>query len=383
MTILRLKRRTLTLLVTSLLLLTLFVYVAVRSGPLAPVAVTVMSAASQPIAPALFGIGTVEARHIYKIGPTGAGRIQRLDVDVGDTVSAGQVLGEMEAVDLDERIRAQQAAIKSATATAHQAEAKQVFAQTQATRYARLLAVRGISEESVAAKQQELAIANAALAAVREDIPRLHAELEALRAQRNNLRLVTPVAGLVVARAADPGTTMLAGQAVIEIIDPAKLWVATRFDQISAGGLSTGLPAQITLRSQQNQKLAGRVLRIEPRADAVTEETLAKIVFDAPTVPQPPLGELAEITVQLAELPAAPTIPNAALRTVNGKRGVWKLVEGKLVFAALTLGRSDLAGRVQVLGGLAAGERIAVYSEKALTANSRIYIVERLAGVAP
>lgn len=379
----RLQRRTLMLIAVIVPLLLLFFYVAARSGPLAPTDVTVSTVESRTMAPALFGIGTVQARYTYKIGPTFAGRVKHLDVQVGDAVKAGQVLGEMDAVDLDDRIHAQQAAIKSAEAALKQASAKQDLAQTQSTRYEQLLAVRGISEENASIKRQELAIANAALAAAREDAVRLRAELEALRAQRGNLRLVAPVAGLVATRDVDPGTTVVAGQAVVEVIDPGSLWIDTRFDQISADGLAAGLPAKVTLRSRQSQVLAGRVTRIEPRADAVTEETLAKISFDTPPAPLPPLGELAEVTVQLSELPAVPTIPNAALRTLNGQRGVWKLVNGELAFAPLTLGRADLEGNVQVLKGLAAGERVVVYSDKILSAKSRIHIVERLAGVAP
>ena len=379
----RLQRRTLTLIAVIVPLLLLFIYVVARSGPLAPTEVTVSTVESRTVAPALFGIGTAQARYTYKIGPTFAGRVKQLNVHVGDAVKAGQVLGEMDAVDLDDRITAQQAAIKSAEAALKQAAAKQTFAQTQANRYEQLLAARGTSEESTATKRQELLVANAALTATREDADRLRAELEALRAQRGNLRLVAPVAGLVATRDADPGTTVVAGQAVVEVIDPTSLWIDTRFDQISADGLAASLPARITLRSRQSQVLAGRVMRIEPRADAVTEETLAKIIFDTPPTPLPPLGELAEITVQLGELPAAPTIPNAALRTVNDKRGVWKLVNGDLAFVPLTLGRADLEGNVQVLKGLAAGERVVVYSDKILGANSRIHIVERLTGVAP
>ena len=45
---------------------------------------------------------------------------------------------------------------------------------------------------------------------------------------------------------------------------------------VSAQGLAAGLPARIHLRSRPHEALAGRVLRIEPRADAVTEELLAK-----------------------------------------------------------------------------------------------------------
>jgi multidrug efflux pump subunit AcrA (membrane-fusion protein) len=67
-------------------LLALFVYVALRSGPLAPVPVTVAAVEAQSITPALFGIGTVEARYTHKIGPTFAGRVNQLDVIVGDLV---------------------------------------------------------------------------------------------------------------------------------------------------------------------------------------------------------------------------------------------------------------------------------------------------------
>lgn len=377
----RLQSRTLALIAVIAPLLALFFYVALRSGPLAPVAVTVAEVQVRPLAPALFGIGTVQARYTYKIGPTSAGRVKRLDVHVGNMVKAGQVLGEMDPVDLDERIGAQLAAIKSSEAALRQAEVKRAFAQTQAVRYQQLVAAHGTSEEMAATKRQELAVADAALSAAREDSARLRADLQALRAQRGNLRLVAPVAGLVSARDADPGTTVVAGQPVVELIDPASLWIDTRFDQINATGLAAGLPARIVLRSRQGRALNGRVLRVEPLADAVTEETLAKIVFDKTPAPLPPVGELAEATVQLPTLPAAPLIPNAAIREVNGQRGVWKLEGGGLVFAPVMLGRSDLQGHVQVRQGLSAGDRIIVYSEKALHRGSNIHIVDRIPGV--
>jgi HlyD family secretion protein len=361
MKLLTLQRRTLALVAVILPLLVFFVYVALRSGPLAPVAVTVIRVESQQVTPALFGIGTVQARYTYKLGPTIPGRLKRLDVHVGDEVKAGQALGEMDPVDLDERICGQQAAIKAAEATVKQAEAKQVYARIQARRYEQLLHVRGTSEEMVAAKLQDLAVADTSLSAAREDVSRMRAERDALTAQRGNLRLLAPVAGLVVARNIDPGTTVVAGQIVVEVIDSTSLWVDTRFDQISAEGLASSLPAQIRLRSQQNQEVPGRVLRVDPLADAVTEETLAKIVFDQIPQPLPPIGELAEVTVRLPELPSAPTIPNAAIREVGSRRGVWKLDNGKHIFAPVVLGRSDLNGHVQVKQGLVAGDTIVVY----------------------
>lgn len=376
-----LQRRTLALIAVIVPLLALLVYVALRSGPLAPVAVTEAKVESRPISPALFGVGTVEARYTYKIGPTFAGRVKRLDVHVGDHVRAGQLLGEMDPVDLDDRVRSQEAALKRAAAALREATARQTYAETQARRYEQLFAARSTSEEILTTKRQELQIADAALAAAREDLARARSDREGLVAQRGNLRLIAPVDGVVALRDADPGTTIVAGQAVVEVIDPKSLWVNVRFDQISAAGLAADLPARIALRSRSGQTLKGRVLRVEPKADAVTEETLAKVIFDKVPVPLPPIGELAEVTIDLPALPAAPVIPNAAVQRDGDQVGVWQITDGEPSFIQVKLGRADLDGHVQVVEGLKEGDRIVVYSEKALGPRSRIHMVERIPGV--
>ena len=94
------RGRTLGLLAILVPLLALFVWVVLRAGPLAPVTVTVATVQSRAIQPALFGIGTVQARYTYKIGPTLPARVRTLNVHVGDAVKAGQLLGEMDPVDV-------------------------------------------------------------------------------------------------------------------------------------------------------------------------------------------------------------------------------------------------------------------------------------------
>ena len=379
---LQLQGRTFRLLAVTIPLLVLFIYVGLRSGPLAPVAVTVAIVESRAITPALFGIGTVEARYTYKIGPTFAGRIKTLDVHVGDVVKAGQLLGEMDPIDLDERVRAQDAAYKRSEATLREAEARHAYAKAQARRYEQLFAVHATSEEIVITKRQDLKVTDAALSAAREELARMRADREGLILQRSNLRLVAPADGVVVMRDADPGTTIVAGQAVVELIDPMSLWINVRFDQINASGLAAKLSAYIVLRSQSGRGFPGSVLRVEPKADSVTEETLAKIVFDAIPQPPPPIGELAEVTVNLQPRPASPSIPNAAVRQDADKVGVWQIVDGDLHFTPVKLGAVDLNGFVQVLEGLKVGDQIVAYSEKVLTANSRINIVDHISGVA-
>lgn len=377
---LKLHGRTIALIAIIVPLVLVFAYVAMRSGPLAPVKVTVVRVQEGTVSPALFGIGTVEARHSYRIGPTLASRVGRVEVQVGDRVRAGEVIGEMDAVDLSDRIRAQEAALKRAQAGVREAEARQAFAQAQSRRYDKLSALQAASEELAITRRQEREIAEAGLIAAREELARAQSERAALVAQRDSLKLVAPVDGVVTLREAEPGTTVVAGQAVVELIDPASLWINLRLDQVNAGGLASELPAGIVLRSRSGEALPGRVLRVEPKADAVTEELLAKVVFARPPEPLPPTGELAEVTVALPPVSAAAVIPNAALRREAGEVGAWQVKDGRLRFAPLKLGVTDLDGRVQVRAGLTAGDEIVLYSERALSSGSRIEVVSSLPG---
>jgi len=373
-------------------MLLLFVYVGLTSGPLAPVSVTTTRVESRPISPALFGIGTIEARFAYKIGPTAPGRLKEIHVDVGDQVEAGQVLGKMEPIDLDDRITAQGQSIKRAknailTAKAQLSEtrARFSFAKSQAERYKKLLQIKSVSSEVYESKRQELQVASSALASARanlssseQDLKRIRADREGLISQSDNLNLVAPTKGIVSARNAEAGSTVMAGQSVIEMIDPESLWVNVRFDQQRSSGLKAGLPAQIKLRSQSDHPFDAQVLRVEVLADAVTEEVLAKVVFNSLPETLPPIGELTEITVSLPVLPARPVVPNASIQLLNGQTGVWVVDGDEIQFTPVKIGADSLDGDVQILDGLETGAEIVVYSQKSLKNGSRIKSVERL-----
>ncbi|MCW8856212.1 MAG: efflux RND transporter periplasmic adaptor subunit [Kangiella sp.] len=373
-------KRTMALIAIMLPLALLFLYVILRSGPLSPILVTETKVTQANISPALFGIGTVEARYRYKVGPTVPGRVKQLHVDIGDEVQEGQLLGTMNPVDLEQRLQAQQSALMRAKAQLKEAETRYQFAQDQFERYDKLLTVSSISEEQFAVKQQELRIAEAGFAAAKQELLRQQAEQKGLQAQQDHLNLISPVGGIVVSRNAEPGTTVVAGQSVLEIINPSDIWLNVRFDQIHATGLNTGLKAHIKLRSKSNQELLGEIYRVEPIADAVTEEFLAKIIFDDLPDPLPSIGELAEVTIELESLAASTVIPNAALKRIDGVLGVWKIVDGDLEYAPVSIGATDLDGLVEIKSGISLGDSVVLHSEKGLAPNSRIKVVESLIG---
>ena len=377
----------------AVLLLLGFGFVVARSGPLAPTKVTITRVESGSLSSSLFGIGTVEARRSYFIGPTAAGRVKAVHVDVGEQVKAGQLLAEIDPVDLDERLRSIDAsyarassAVLAADAQRKDVLARQTVAGLNARRYRDLGDKHFVSPSAVESKQQELTSAQAAvdaseanLQSARQEVVRLKADQDGLRQQRNNLRLVAPVDGVLTSRDAEAGSTVVAGQSVLKLIEPNSLWVKVRLDQGRSRGLAAGQAASIALRSSPGVSLSGKVVRIEPVSDSVTEERITLVTFD-----QIPLGlstgEMAEVTVHTAANQSGLILPNAAIKQTSQGTGVWQLRDGKPAFVAIKLGGSSLDGLVQVLEGLSAGDEIIVHSERELSEGSRVKVVEQLAG---
>ena len=137
-------------------------FVLLRAGPLAPLQVTVITVQEGRLHPAIFGVGTVEARRSWMVGPTTAGRVLNVQVDVGDVVKAGQLLAEMDAVDMDQRLSALDATVARARSTQAaaaaqlaDATARRELAQLNAQRNQNLAAQNFISAGALESRLQE------------------------------------------------------------------------------------------------------------------------------------------------------------------------------------------------------------------------------------
>lgn len=375
----------------ALALVAALAYVALRTGPLAPIKVQVTEVKKGSVAPEIFGIGQVEAQRSWMVGPTVAGRVRSVQVDVGDTVQPGQPLADMDPVDLDQRLAAldaaaarAQSARQAAAAQLADAQARRALAANNLQRNQDLARQNFISSGALEARVQEVASADAGVQAAQanlsgsaQDATRLQAERAALAQQRGNLRLVAPAQAVVATREAEAGSTVVAGQAVLRLVDPASLWVKLRVDQGRSAGLAPGLVARIALRSRPGEMAQGRVARVELLADSVTEERLAMVAFD--TLPAGvSVGEMAEVTLQLPATAESLLLPNAAVVQHEGKTGVWRLTNGTLAFVPVTLGAQGLDGSVKVLNGLDEGDTVVLYSQSALKPDARIAVVDQL-----
>jgi HlyD family secretion protein len=374
-----------------LVLFGLIAFIFFRVGPLAATSVTAHSVEQGGFIPALFGVGTVEARRSWMIGPTVVGRVAQVHVDVGEVVKTGQLLAEMDSVDLDQKMLAQDALISRTASTQMAAKAQRTDAlaryelsKLNLSRTQDLAEKNFISPSALESRTQENISAEAAyeaasanLSGVKHDMIRLKAERAGLQQQRNNVRLIAPADGVVTTRDAESGSTVVAGQSVIRMIDHQSLWVKLRLDQGRSAGLQVGLDAHIVVRSQSQKSFKGQVVRIELLSDSVTEERVALVSF-AQIPKGVSVGEMAEVTLALPPVENALLIPNASIQRKGNIFGVWRLINGKPVFTKIRVGASSLDGDMVVLEGLQLHDLVVVHSQKALTENSRVRVVEAL-----
>lgn len=366
----------------------LLAWLATSQGPLAPTRVTVAKVEQGPLVASTFGIGTVEARRSYALGPTVASRVARVLVDQGDVVKAGQLVAELDPVDLEDRVASGQLAAQRAASAVRAAEAQLAEARSRAQlaaasahRSAELRAQGFVSQEAADAKGHKANAATAAvdaataqLAAARRDHERAVSDVAGVGKLRAQARLTSPVDGVVSARLVEPGTTLVAGQAVVQVIDPASLWIKARIDQGQAGAVRVGQPVEIVLRSEAARAHRGDVERVDWVSDAVTEERIVNVGFAA----RPEgitVGELVEVTIRTADLPNARSVPAAAVKRVNRQDGVWQAEGGRVAFRPVKIGITTLDGRSQILDGLDAGDEVVVHSEQGLQPDTRVKVV--------
>ena len=371
-------------------------WLVMSQGPLAPTKVTVASVAQGTLVASTFGIGTVEARRSYALGPTLASRVAKVLVDQGDVVRAGQLLAELDPVDLEERVASGRLAAERAGSTIRAAEAQLAETQSRAQvavsaarRSADLRAQGFVSQEATDTKGHEANAAKAAvdaaaaqLAVAQRDRDRALTDVAGVGKLRAQARLVSPVDGVVSARLVEPGTTLVAGQAVLQVIDPASLWIKARIDQGQAGAVRVGQPAEVVLRSDTKRVYAGKVERVDWVSDAVTEERIVNVGFaERPTGMS--VGELVEVTIRTADFANVRSVPAAAVRRVDRQDGIWQVSAGRVVFRPVKLGITTLDGRTQVVDGLNIGDEVVVHSERTLQADGKVKIVPAIVRATP
>lgn len=312
----------------------------------------------------VFGLGTVEARVLSKIGFKVAGTLTELRADHGDLVKAGQVLALIDASEQQTRVAKGRAQLASAEAAVSVAEAAAKKAETLHKQRAQvnrrrqsLLERQSASQEAADDAQANEAIAQADLLVAQSEIESARAKRDDARAQHETDKVVlgqhelkAPFDAVVVSRTKEPGSVLAAGEALFTLVAPETVWILAYVDETRAGDIKIGQTAEVRLRSLPQQTFQGRVTRIGIESDRINEER--RVYVTCETCPKDFfIGEQAEVFIVTAKLDRALMVPEILIDRADASSGlVWIVDQGRLRRQRVTLGHRTLGGRVEVNG---------------------------------
>lgn len=337
-----------------------------------PISVEVASV-ERDVAVQVFGLGTVEARIVSRIGFEASGALVELNADHGDRVQQGTVLARLHSEEEAARVAKAEAALAQAQASLQSAlarigSAEALLAQRLSTSARRQALVGSGTASAEAAEDARAAadIAAAELAVTRSDVAVAEAAVNDAQAQvrmetvlLDNHSLRAPYDALVVSRHQELGAVVVPGQTIFTLVDPTTVWTRAYVDEALAGELQVGQPAEVHLRSLPRQRLEAHVERIEIESDRLTEERIVYVKCDQCPPDFFHLGEQAEVFITVARLESALLIPEIAIEQFDGVHGfVWTVDEGVLHRLRVSFSHRLLDGRAALADGLPAGARV-------------------------
>lgn len=303
-----------------------------------PVPTTIVAARQLPLLHT--GTGSVVSDQRVDIGSRVAAYIRAIEVREGQRVAAGQLLVTLGARDVEAAIRAAVAAREQARAARDDAQRDVEDAQTLYDRDA-------VSAAHLRKARLQLQTANEALAAA-------EAELARAQSERQYVRILSPVDGLVVARHRRAGDLAQPGTPLLTVESDSVLLFETQVAERVVGAIHVGDAVQVSIDALE-ETLQGEVQRRVASGDPVTRRFQVKVRLPRTVGLLPGMFGRARFTVGARE---AIVVPAAAVVERGGLRGVYVVDDAARVrFRWLRTEHATGQG-VVVSAGLDAGERI-------------------------
>jgi len=293
-----------------------------------------------------------------------AGELVAVTVREGEGVKQGQVLARIDPTEVQARVAGRQADVEAARAQLIWAEKNR---NTQKAMYDKGF----ISQNAFDNIQSSYDVAVARLNAA-------EADLVVARKSLGDAVLLAPISGTVSLRHAQPGERVPLDAKLVSIVDLSRLQLEASVPPAAIGRVKIGQAMNFRVEGFGEREFAGRIERINPSATAGSRSISVYAVIDNREALLRG-GMFAQGALTISRVDNALAVPASAVREEIGQTYVYAIEDGVVKRKNVKVGPPDAAGRVQVLDGLAAGDRIVRVNLGAL----REGVAARLSGPQP
>ena len=295
-----------------------------------------------------------------RLGAPGSGRVVAVHVRPGDRVARGQRLVTLQSPEAS----AAQSDVAKARAELSSRQAQAAYAKSARDRAERLLALKAIPRQDYERAVADDELARSGVAQAEAELTRARTAAEQLGAAVSAsgvIEMRAPLAGVVLARTAVPGTVVEAGAPLTIVTDPTTLWLTINAPEAAAGAFRAGESLRFSVPAFPGEALVGQVEAIGAGLDAGTRTLPVRAVVDNRAGRLKP-EMIATVTANGGPRILAAIVPDGAVQMVKGKPVVFlarPLPNGGARFIAreVEVGTRDGA-RAAVTRGLAAGDVI-------------------------
>jgi RND family efflux transporter MFP subunit len=356
---------------------------AQSAGPLVTgVEVATVSPSSQETI--VEAVGTVRARTIATVASQVMGRVTSFPVSEGSRVEKGALLATIE----DAAIKAQAAAAEGMAAEAiaarneaegaiAQAEAGKTLAEKTYARFKKLYEEKVVTQQefeevevkrTVAAKEYERALEKRAQAAGR--IAHARGQADAAKAMLSYTMVRAPFAGVVTEKKADAGSMAVPGMPLLVLEDPRRYRLEAAVPETHLSRISVGSKVEVVLDASPETPLPASVSEIVPAVDPMSRTFLAKADVSIPGLRTGMYGRL--------RFPAGKgtvlAVPQKAVSRAGGFDGVFVVTPDNVARLVIVKTGRQTGDRIEILAGIAPGDRVAVSPLDKLVDGARVEI---------
>lgn len=229
--------------------------------------------------------GTLQPQDYVDVGAQVSGQLEKLHVEVGSEVKAGDLLAEIDATVYAARVDATRASLRTQQAQLLDREAQLTLANIKYTREKNLFKEDATTIESVQTAEANLKSAQAQLNALQAQIEQTESTLRVESANLNYAKIYAPIDGTVVSITSRQGQTLNTNQmapTIMRIADLSTMTVQTQVSEADIGKLRLEMPVYFTTLGSQGRRWYSKINRIQPTPEILNNVILYNALFDVP-----------------------------------------------------------------------------------------------------
>lgn len=329
--------------------------------------------------------GVIQAYKLINVGAQVSGQVKRLHVKLGDKVSQGQLVAEIDSATQSNSLLDAQAALANAQAQRNAKQAQLVKAEADLQQQAALAQQGFIAESALLTAQTAVKSARADVAAMDAQVQQYAVRSKTAGTNLSYTRIVAPMDGVVVAIVTDEGQTLNANQTtptIIKLADLSTMTIQAQISEADVPRVQAGMEAWFTILGEPDKRYRATMRAIEPGPiDIATSSTQAAAGTSANAiyynglldVPNPDgklrISMTAQVSIVLQKIDNTLLLPSGALTRTRGVKGApggytVRVIKGdageqKIEERAVKIGLNNRV-QAQVLEGLQEGERVVV-----------------------